>query len=568
MKVKPALFALVLALAVVHTVAAQDNVTVSFLDGRTGIRLELDPATVPPISFVLHNANQIATYKFYEVETPDPDNMCTFPGCINELRNILDPMNLPKCADDACKRIELHFRSGQSLPPDKNFILVVQHFKDDGTAGKLAFTSETKAVIVDPFNADDKKRGFSVKANATINAPQLVTAQRVVYRLSKDSLNVVESQDNPQATLDSKLPHPNKNTLSFRFHERLIEGQQYDLVIPSGIKDDTGQDLVAKGTLKIPGNLAPSDDPKFSFTLSSVSAAKHKSIFDLTSNFATTLSSFRMFGRNWYPEPNVSVDVGLRSTTSNNSITIGFPFTTKVLVRTVQLRSGTKTNIPAYATWVQTPWYQRSHIKFYLGPKVELDRDFKRVNIVGNVRLDLDLYRWLGTIAYKRGLIAKEPGVTRGIRFGGIGKEKAASLEGISRGFKLVPYLSFDFGGHVNNETVTKDTSNVFVPRHPIFRSYVGANGTIEWRTGSLPTTLTLDESLVYMATRERIGFTTDDGAFLRQLRGWHPHFKTSLDFALDPAKHYSFDLTYENGRLAPNFEYLNKLTTGIKMTY
>jgi hypothetical protein len=79
---------------------------------------------------------------------------------------------------------------------------------------------------------------------------------------------------------------------------------------------------------------------------------------------------------------------------------------------------------------------------------------------------------------------------------------------------------------------------------------------------------LTLDESVVYLATREQIGYTTDDGVFLRSIRGVHPHFKTSVDLAFDPAKHYSLTFAYENGRLAPNFEYLNKFTSGIKVKY
>jgi hypothetical protein len=33
-------------------------------------------------------------------------------------------------------------------------------------------------------------------------------------------------------------------------------------------------------------------------------------------------------------------------------------------------------------------------------------------------------------------------------------------------------------------------------------------------------------------------------------------------------SKRYSFNVSYENGRKAPNFECLNKFTTGIKVVY
>jgi hypothetical protein len=140
----------------------------------------------------------------------------------------------------------------------------------------------------------------------------------------------------------------------------------------------------------------------------------------------------------------------------------------------------------------------------------------------------------------------------------------------IYRGLKLIPSLSFDFGGHVNNETVTnaKKKASVLIPRHGIFRITPGFTGVFEWRTFMIPTTLTLDESVIYMAKPEQIGFTTDSGVGLRSIRGWQPHFSTSFDFALDPGRHYSFNITYENGRSAPNFEYLNKLTAGIKVKF
>ncbi|HEY9286125.1 MAG TPA: hypothetical protein VIP46_21925 [Pyrinomonadaceae bacterium] len=77
----------------------------------------------------------------------------------------------------------------------------------------------------------------------------------------------------------------------------------------------------------------------------------------------------------------------------------------------------------------------------------------------------------------------------------------------------------FDFGGHVNNETVSKkvggvDTS-VFVPRPKIFRSYLGFNSATELNDLPVPLTLQIEEWLVHLGTTESIGFTTDNGAFL-----------------------------------------------------
>jgi hypothetical protein len=73
---------------------------------------------------------------------------------------------------------------------------------------------------------------------------------------------------------------------------------------------------------------------------------------------------------------------------------------------------------------------------------------------------------------------------------------------------------------------------------------------------------------LVHLGSQEIIGYTTDDGAFLRMVRGFHPHSKAELVLALDRSRHFNFALTFDNGRESPNSEYLNKLMTGIKILY
>jgi hypothetical protein len=212
--------------------------------------------------------------------------------------------------------------------------------------------------------------------------------------------------------------------------------------------------------------------------------------------------------------------------------------------------------ITGWDTWRATPWYKPSDVEFTVGPKAEFDRNFKRKNVLGSLRFDLNFHRWLGTIAKKRQILEDSYG-------------KATSSQIVlNSGWKLVPFLAFDFGGHVNNETVSKKGKSVFVPRHKIFRTYLGFVSTIEWNTFGLPTSLNLDESWVYLAASEMVGFTTDAGVGFRRLHGFHPRSKVTLDFAFDPSKHYTFNVGYENGRLAPNFEYLNKMTAGIRVAY
>jgi hypothetical protein len=537
----------------------QDKTAIKILGARKIIELDRNSTKPLPRTFV-QSAEQASTYRLYEVESPDPEKMCKFNSCINELVDFLDTTTPPKCAlGTDCQRITLRLKN--ELLSDRNYLLVVSDFVEAGKPGKLPFKGVTEAEIVGPFNIDNLGKNFRVKANGTIQAAASVTVNRLAVRLSADSMNVVEVPVSLNATKDPTSQTP--TAAEFKFDKKLPEGREYDLTIPSGITDSAGQAILAKGKLKIPGTPAKPDDPKISLSLTSVSAVKQKSVFDLSGKFSPRNNPNTGL---WYWEPSLSFDVGLRSTKSNNSIVFALPITHFFAGKEPEIVDQSRSNIPIYAGWITTPRTRLGSVKFYIGPKAEFDRKFQRKNVLGNVRLDFNFYRWLGSIKYKRDLIAKrEPPF-------GIGKEKGQALEGIDFGFKLVPYLSFDFGGHVNNETVTKTVAkvplSVLVPRHGIFRSYAGFLATIEWKTFWLPTTLTLDESIVYMATTEKIGFTTDTGVFLRELRGVHPHFKTTLDFAFDPAKHYSFTVTYEDGRLAPNFEYLNKVTAGIKVQY
>ena len=552
--------------------SAQSNAVVTIPDGKT-ITLKINSTKPLPREFTQRSARQLDTYKLYEIETPDPDKPCVYERCIRTWDGFLDSSKPPVCQGD-CEEITLNL--ARNLPAQGSFLLVVSDLEAAGKAGKIGFMVNPTAEIVGPWDAYQRRREFRVKSNVPLTPTDPITVTRSVNRVTPDSLNVVAVPKRVDASLLPLNTAPSPKLMhSFRFKKKLLEGNEYDFVIPTGLVDSAGQNVVATGKLKVPGASTPPDDPKISATLTSVSAKKQKSVFDWVFNYKP-LRSVKAF--TWgetpvYFEPEINVDMGLRSTKSNNSITLFLPLTAKYSLQEPysckpdphhpdQCNAFNSSNIPLFASWSRTPWYRFASTKLYLGPKLEFDRTFARRNILGSARLDFLLYRWMGSVSHKRGLILKD-----------IGEEKAATLEGINTGLKITPYISFDFGGHANNETVEKElaagqTVSIVVPRHKILRGYVGFTGTTEWRVWSVPMTLTFDESLVYIGARETIGFTTDTGVGSREMRGFHPHLKTEWAIAFDPAKRYNFTVTYENGRLAPNFEYLNKVSTGIKVQY
>ena len=62
--------------------------------------------------------------------------------------------------------------------------------------------------------------------------------------------------------------------------------------------------------------------------------------------------------------------------------------------------------------------------------------------------------------------------------------------------------------------------------------------------------------------------YKTSAGLGMRNVRGWQPHSKVTISYALDPGKHYALTGTYEDGRTPPNLEYLDKVTFGLKFVF
>jgi hypothetical protein len=218
--------------------------------------------------------------------------------------------------------------------------------------------------------------------------------------------------------------------------------------------------------------------------------------------------------------------------------------------------------IPAYLGWKNTGW-TKGAIYFFIGPKFESDRKFARINALGTTRFDFRLHRLLGSIREKRNLLTGQPE--------GLSKEQAAQVE-IKSGFTIVPFIGLDFGGKVTSEAVENKKKNVrvVIPQNTIFRGFAGFNSTWESEVPGLqlPVSLSLEERLTYLAREETIGSVVDSGVDLRRVNRFQPRSVLSFDLFFNQVRRYSFNITYENGRKAPNFEYLNKVTAGFRVIY
>jgi hypothetical protein len=133
-----------------------------------------------------------------------------------------------------------------------------------------------------------------------------------------------------------------------------------------------------------------------------------------------------------------------------------------------------------------------------------------------------------------------------------------------NNGYAFAPYVEVDGGGHVNSQVETSGKSSVTVPTYDIGRVYFGLYGSVQ--SGIF--TFSVDSSYVDLLSTETVAYTNNKVLLLRRVSGWQPNTTAGVAITFDQAKHYGLTLSYQNGRSAPNFAYLNKVIGGVKITY
>jgi hypothetical protein len=534
---------------------------------RTRIEISFKSGQGMPAQ-VAHSAGDRRLYSLVELEPAGE------PGVISRDRSDwLAQVETARCIGPNCETLQILIN--RQLPAGQTFILAIANFTNRREGITLRFEPQVaadppKVEITTGPDVFSLTSELQLRASDDVNVTPTVVVQRVDYEASSDGLSATEVREPIQASVARET----NRLYILKLDKKLVRGKEYVLQVDGGITDNLGRPVIAKGTIKVRPLPSKPDELGIDINLSSDVAVHQRPIFQFVGKYKqTNLSASKTVFGQWRWEPTASVDVGLRSTKSANAVTFEpLNIATEFFIRGVKDYISEKpqlqpaptgraaTNPTAYANWLHTPWYEFSNLKVTVGPKFEFDRNFKRKNILGGLRFDFNFHRWNATIADKREMFKQSFGEDIGAR------------TRVRFGMQIVPFVAFDFGGHVNNETVHKKVSgvekSVFVPRHKIFRSYAGITSTFEFDEIGTPITLTIEEALVHLASRETIGFTNDDGAFLRSLRGFHHRGKATFAFAVGRSKHYSLLLTFENGRQAPNLEYLNKLGTGIKVVY
>lgn len=456
--------------------------------------------------------------------------------------------------------------------------------------------STTTASIVSSI--DGRRNKVRLQSKSPITANPSLQVLDTTLAISDDDTRVVQSSTPIQAQVEDKnnpgKPASGQSTekeFTLLLDNGLAKAQTHNLSIKDGVFDAGNNKVKTEGSVEIPGLPKAPDALNFELKLSSESANHQKPFFNLATKYdaqdllpiGNCFLSVSNFPCYWQPQ--ISVDVGLGDTKSKNSIIIDLPLRSLIhhdkiclnhdgepSIRSQKFKSCTdpsnkvfqglnpgETAIPAYYAWANTPLY-KGDIFLFVGPKFESDRRFARINTLGSIRLDFKIHRLLASIGNRRGLL------TGGAPYG-LTKQQLSQVE-IKSGYSLIPSIGIDFGRKVTAEVLEKNNLRQVIPRHSIFRGYAGFKSTFEWELFTLPMSFSIDEKLSYLADQETIGSIIGNRINIRRIKGFHNRGVASWDIFLNQVRRYSFNITYENGRSAPNFEYLNKVSAGLRIVY
>ncbi|MFZ0751652.1 MAG: hypothetical protein WAM70_19990, partial [Pyrinomonadaceae bacterium] len=441
--------------------SAQTKPTLAVSENRREIKIDAPGGQSLPAAFSQREAVRRENYQLHEIEPADR------PGEVSADRSgLLSQLGLG-CEGNSCKRLTIGLNS--TLPPNQTFVLRIDKYFPDTSAVTIRFSTSmanapaptaaaTVATIGKGANAYDQLDELTLITTNPVTLASPLTVKRMFFRL-KDGVVT------PDQELFTATNTPHRGVYELHLDRKLVEGQTHVLVIDGGIKDSAGNNVRAEGKVELAPPPKKPEDRRIDMSLATVAAARQKAVFDLTTTFVPK-RVHQVGDTNWLWEPKLTVDIGLRSTKSSNSVVFAplnfrnvfledvfkaeLPGGGPPVLATTQVKDRAGRRVTGWDTWQATPWYKPSDVEFTVGPKAEFDRNFKRKNLLGAVRFDLNFHRWLGTIARKRQLLEDSYG------------KPISSQIVLNSGWRLVPYMAFDFGGHVNNETVSKKGKSVF----------------------------------------------------------------------------------------------------------
>jgi hypothetical protein len=303
-----------------------------------------------------------------------------------------------------------------------------------------------------------------------------------------------------------------------------------------GLRDVFGQPVSAEGNL-VPAKVPKGRDDAFVFTKVLFESAEGRGSLDTLSLDLKLQPLFQMKGR-WLFRPELTASVSKNVPRASNSIRLAGLFS-----RTAVRREG----VFVYQT-------------YSLGPSLESDRNFDRVNAIADLRWQPGLQGFYNSREVQRIALAAELG------------RRADEVALPRTGYGLEFRIGAEAGASTSRQTVKNSAGNrsLELDRYEVLRVRPHVNAfyevglPLDWQL-----TVNVSSSLRYLLTEELTAVENPDRSLsLREIDGFEPYTEATLSLAFDPGQHVALAVTYKDGAEPPVFVEVDRYSVGVVLKY
>ena len=303
-----------------------------------------------------------------------------------------------------------------------------------------------------------------------------------------------------------------------------------------GLRDVFGQEVAAEGNL-VPARVPKGKDDAFAYSKIFFESAEGRGSLDTLSLDLKVQPLFQMEGR-WLFRPELTASVSKNVPRASNSIRVAGLFS-----RTAVRREG--------AFVYQT---------FSLGPSLEADRNFDRVNAIADLRWQPGLKGFYNSREVQR--------IARAAELGRRLDEVALPRTGYGLEFRI----GAEAGASPSRQTVKNSAGNqsLELDRYEVLRArphitaFYEVGLPLDWQL-----TLNVSSSLRYLFTEELTVVENPDRSLSpRKIDGFEPYTEATLSLSFDPGQHVALAVTYKDGAEPPVFVKVDKYSVGVVLKY
>ena len=524
------------------------------------LQIEFDPADAKSSAFFGSGAPgaDLSSYSLYVVL----DNNTPAMRACDKSHDYIDPFRSPDAKpDNACivppptnPTVACPFPGQEFVGLGKAFIPLLKPLRSDlfyllvvrgfGPKGDTVVPIALASSVITPDVTKINSR-VMVLSNVALFA---TNGQKVtVERATAQGLRAIATQFSGHV-----INAENPSGVVLDLDGRLPSGQTSQLTV-KGLSDYYGMAVQAKGKIQIAGAPLNMSDAFITTSLSATAGVHMTPAFGATGAIAPwhpAVKAIVMRSAGIRFDPSANVDVGSASLQTKNSVVIPAPLSLPIYFGLPSIKAAR--DAAGESQLVPLVGKRPLVLNLTFGPRLEIDTKYGGTNVLGEGRTELYVPRFSQTESVKQASLGAGNPAIRDL------------LELPANGFAFAPYFELDGGSHVNSQVVKSGNTQADVPIYDIARTYLGVNGSIQ--RGIL--TFSFDTSYVDLLSTETVAYVSNKVVLLRVVSGWQPNTTVGVSAAFDKAKHYAVTLTYQNGRAAPNFQYLNKVSGGVKITY